>query len=167
MAKISHLPLTFEDVQTAKVLNLQFDPHEGMDDHMGEEGTFEVKVEGEISEHCESGIEQVCNDVIVNVTESDSEETGDEHTHRVANLTASDFKRVEDQGQAGLQVEYRCTRCRDCVTCKGAEWTERTSLRQYAENELIKQSVVLDYESKTIRAFMPMRGPEEDFRVFV
>ena len=44
MPKISHLPLTFEDVQTPKVLNLQFDPHEGIDDLMGEDGPFEEKM---------------------------------------------------------------------------------------------------------------------------
>ena len=41
--------------------------------------------------------------------------------------------------------------------------TERTSLRQDAENELINKSVWLDYENKVIRASMPMRGPEENF----
>ena len=52
MPKISHLPITFEDIQTPKVMNLQFDPHEGMEDLMGEVGTFEERVDGEIIEHC-------------------------------------------------------------------------------------------------------------------
>ena len=117
LPKISHLPITFEEIQTHKVMNLQFDPHEGMLDLMGEDGTFEERMEGEIAEHCEleSGNEQVCNDIIVNVAESDSEEAEAEHTPRVANLTGSDLKRGADQDQAGLQVEYRCSRCRNCA----------------------------------------------------
>ena len=36
-------------------------------------------------------------------------------------------------------------------------------MRQDAEDELIKQSVTLDYTNKKILATMPMRGKEEDF----
>ena len=35
MPKISNIPLKIEDIQNPKVLNLQTDPHEGMNDLMG------------------------------------------------------------------------------------------------------------------------------------
>ena len=54
MPTISHIPLTFEEVQTPKVQNLQFEPLEGMTDLIGEDGIFEEKGDDwEVIEHCE------------------------------------------------------------------------------------------------------------------
>ena len=51
-------------------------------------------------------------------------------------VTASDdLRKLEDIGSSGLQVEYRCSRCRDCVQCRGSDQTEKTSLREDADAE--------------------------------
>ena len=65
--------------------------------------------------------------------------------------------------EAGLEVDYRCVRCRDCSQCKNADRTEKISLREEAEMELIDKSVRLDLENKQIICSLPLRGEERDF----
>lgn len=65
--------------------------------------------------------------------------------------------------EGGLNIEYRCVKCRDCTACKKADETEKLSLREEQENQLIKESVNLDFENKTIKCTLPGRGPERDF----
>ena len=103
---------------------------------------------------------------IVDVTGTDPGERGDllsPNCPRRSYTVATDIRRLEEMNSSGLQIEYRCTRCRACRLCKDADFTERTSLRQDAEDELIKESVTLDYANKRIMASLPIRGPEEEF----
>ena len=65
--------------------------------------------------------------------------------------------------EGGLEISYRCVRCRDCQDCKNSAKTDHLSLREEAEMELIRKSVVLDFENKRIICQLPLRGPEEDF----
>ena len=64
---------------------------------------------------------------------------------------------------SGLSVEYRCARCRDCWSCKNADETEKVSLREEQENQLIRDSVRLDFDKKSIECTLPIRGKEEEF----
>ena len=57
-----------------------------------------------------------------------------------------DFKRFQEIHESGLEVEYRCPRCRECLDCKNADRTEKISIREECEMFAIKQSVHLDYE---------------------
>ena len=70
------------------------------------------------------------------------------------------LKLVED---GGLNVEYRCVKCRDCPDCRNSDESEKTSLREEAEEYMIKQSVKLDIENRRIICSLPLRGPEQDF----
>ena len=63
----------------------------------------------------------------------------------------------------GLSVEYRCVKCRNCWECKNADLTEKLSLREEQENQLLKDSVRLDFENSSIVCTLPGRGPERDF----
>ena len=65
--------------------------------------------------------------------------------------------------ECGVDINYRCVRCRDCSTCKDADRTEAISLREEAEMELIDQSVKLDLENKQILCSLPLRGEEKHF----
>ena len=64
---------------------------------------------------------------------------------------------------SGLSVEYRCARCRDCWSCKNADETEKVSLRGEQENQLIRESVNLNFEKKIIECTLPVRGSEAEF----
>ena len=70
------------------------------------------------------------------------------------------LKLLED---GGLNVEYRCVKCRDCSDCKKAEESEKTSLREEAEEHMIKESVKLDIPNRRIICTLPVRGQEKDF----
>ena len=46
----------------------------------------------------------------------------------------SALKRLQQAQQEGLDVSYRCLKCRDCTACKRSHDTERLSLREEAED---------------------------------
>ena len=64
---------------------------------------------------------------------------------------------------SGLQIDYRCVKCRDCSQCRNADQNEKISLRQEQEMQLIKESVHLDWDQKKIVCSLPLRGQERDF----
>ena len=63
----------------------------------------------------------------------------------------------------GLSVEYRCVRCRDCWSCKNADESEKISLREEQENQLVRESIHLNFNNKTIDCTLPIRGEESEF----
>ena len=63
-----------------------------------------------------------------------------------------DFRRWKELMDTGINIEYRCIRCRACNDCRNADQTEKVSLRQDAEYDMIKNSVTLDYNKKEILA---------------
>ena len=73
------------------------------------------------------------------------------------------LKKLQPAIDGGLNIEYRCSKCRDCSLCKKAIETERISLRVEAEDAIIWDSVKLDAKNKRIVATLPLRGKEEDF----
>ena len=75
----------------------------------------------------------------------------------------SDYKRFQEMQELGLDVEYRCPACRDCVKCKKADKTEKISLREESEDFEVKKSITLDFKNKRILASLPLRGKERDF----
>ena len=87
-----------------------------------------------------------------------------------AHANISEEERIKDLNslklhlqEGGLEISYRCVRCRDCLDCKNSAKTDHLTLREEAEMELIRNSVVLDFEKKRIICTLPLRGPEEDF----
>ena len=70
----------------------------------------------------------------------------------------SDLKLLIKFMEQGLQVDYRCPACRNCIRCRDAPQTERLSLREEVEIDAIKDSVKLDFDNKQIIGKMPMRG---------
>ena len=69
-----------------------------------------------------------------------------------------DLKTLIKLQEMGIDIQYRCPRCRDCFKCKSANETEKISVREEIEDEAIKESVTLDYDNKKITAVMPLRG---------
>ena len=56
----------------------------------------------------------------------------------------TELKRFLQQQEAGLDATFRCLRCRNCKTCLKGAGQERMSMKQEAEQELIRQSVHID-----------------------
>ena len=63
----------------------------------------------------------------------------------------------------GMQIEYRCPRCRECNACKRSFETECVSLREEAEDTMIHDSIKIDFEKKEIICSLPTRGEEHEF----
>ena len=67
------------------------------------------------------------------------------------------------QAESGLDVEYRCIRCRNCLDCKNSDVTDKISLREEQELQQCRDSVQLDFENKRINVSLPLRAAERDF----
>ena len=88
---------------------------------------------------------------------------GFDHTANAADLTISKMKQIVEAQDKGLQIDYKCPKCRRCVECLKPIETERISLREEAEMAEISESVKLDLENKRIICSLPLRGAEEEF----
>ena len=75
----------------------------------------------------------------------------------------SDFKKHQNMHESGLEVEYRCPKCRECVDCKSSDRTEKISLKEESEMYEIRKSIQLDFENHTIRSTLPLKGKERDY----
>ena len=62
-----------------------------------------------------------------------------------------------------LKIDYRCPTCRNCSRCRNSVDTEKISLREEAEAQVIMDSVKLDYSKKRFTCNLPLRGKEDDF----
>ena len=69
----------------------------------------------------------------------------------------------EESHTEGLNVEYRCPKCRSCSSCRRSFETEKVSAREEAEDLLIHDSVNIDWKNQKIMCHIPLRGPEEQF----
>ncbi|MBM3938553.1 MAG: hypothetical protein FJ333_07870, partial [Sphingomonadales bacterium] len=74
-------------------------------------------------------------------------------------FTSATIKKQEDQfwrvEAAGTEISYRCENCRSCQKCKNPDMWEAVSLREEAEQALIKASVELKMEDNAVVAFLP------------
>ena len=75
----------------------------------------------------------------------------------------SEFRKFKEMNESGLEVEYRCPKCRQCADCKAADKTEKISLREESEMYEVKNSVRLDLPNKKIQCSLPLRGKERDY----
>ena len=57
-----------------------------------------------------------------------------------------------------VHVEYRCPKCRNCQDCREAHETEKISLKEEAEDALIRDSVTLDNDNQRFICKLPLRG---------
>ena len=78
-------------------------------------------------------------------------------------LSTTKMKKIVEAQDQGLQIEYRCPKCRQCSECLKPIETERISLREEAEIVAITESVRLDLDNKRIICSLPLRGKEEEF----
>ena len=62
----------------------------------------------------------------------------------------STVKNLQKAVNEGLNIDYRCPRCRNCHDCRRSFETERVSLREEAEDMLIWDSVVIDWKNKQL-----------------
>ena len=64
--------------------------------------------------------------------------------------------------EAGLKTDFRCKECRNCEDCRRGAGHERLSLKQEAEQQLIKESVSIYDEEGIVMAKLPFILPQEE-----
>ena len=77
--------------------------------------------------------------------------------------TLKEIKHLRLEQECGIDINYRCPKCRDCSSCKDSSRSEAISLREEAEMELIDASVSLDLENKRISCSLPLKGDERQY----
>ena len=108
---------------------------------------------------CECG--RLCS--VLNQKEGSCEEQGVGEVMFMDTEKISPLSRLKLLEDGGLNIEYRCVKCRDCSDCRNSEDSEKISLREEAEMYMIKESVKLDLANRRIICTLPVRGPERDF----
>ena len=73
------------------------------------------------------------------------------------------WKQFQKAQTDGLNIDYRCPKCRSCSHCRRSFETERVSLREETEDLMIWDSVHIDWKNKQIVCYLPLRGREEEF----
>ena len=164
MPRILGNPITFEEIECAKKSNLKFGEVNGLEELLGDNGLFEeygVADARDVVMECDCCGEETT--LATEVPSHDGEERGEFSSLPSRVLVNSeerslDFRRWKELMDTGINIEYRCIRCRVCNDCRNADQTEKVSLRQDAEDDMIKNSVTLDYSKQEILAMLPLRG---------
>ena len=69
----------------------------------------------------------------------------------------SEMKKFMKLNETGLELNYKCRNCRSCQECIKGSGYERISIKQEAEQELIKASVKIDLEKGRAFADLPFK----------
>ena len=64
-------------------------------------------------------------------------------------------RNFESSENVGSEILYRCITCRECKKCKNHGQIENISIKEEVEQNLIKNSITIDLESKVITAKLP------------
>ena len=66
-----------------------------------------------------------------------------------------ELQKFMDLQEAGLRTDFRCRQCRKCEDCKRGAGYEKLSLKQEAEQQLIKESIFIDKDAGVAVAKLP------------
>ena len=169
--KLPSVMMTLEDMELAKLVNAaEVASVAGVPTEEGHEVTVDTEQGFGFSIQCNLCGDDVTEDLPALLDDA-GVLVGEE---RMCQLTALaresepderlwDLKTLVKLQEAGISLEYRCPRCRNCNDCRQAPDTERISLREEAEDQAIRDSVFIDYNARKIVAKLPMRGDESKF----
>ena len=147
--RISYITMSDEEMCLVRQFNCQdgetreFAELESIEYLENEFTEEEVEVDYTCCSHCQEG-------GIANV-----QVAGDERIR--------EFMRFQGIHESGLEVEYRCRKCSDCMDCKLSDKTEKISFKEESEMFKIKKSVTLDFENKKIQCSLPLRDKERTY----
>ena len=165
----NHKEWEMEDIKKEDLNCLDFDSNTNVD-VSDEINTLIKDSENVLSDEAESDQTEVaCNNCGVNIVMLKSTQELIDGSKALPARTDDDdeyyssLKKLQYAQQEGLNIEYRCPRCRTCGDCRRSHETERVSLREEAEDLMIWDSVEIDWVRKRIICHLPLRGEEEEF----
>ena len=170
---VENLPLSYEEEKFASEMNKR----------EGDVQAFEavskfIQLDEDLEEQftCADEEENIC---LTEIHTGDSQCSCSALPFCCANLSALSLGAVDDDlsaseklrylkqllfaQESGVTVDYRCIKCRDCWSCKNADSNEKLSLREEQENQLIMDSVRLNFSNNSIECTLPVRGDEYEF----
>ena len=156
LPKITSLCLTSEEEMQATYFNTEEGDMEELrefGESLVEFGESMIQEEMEDMITCCSHCTDMCH--VTTVSSKDAKVSSDDRIR--------DFKKMQQIHDSGLEIEYRCPACRECLDCKTADKTEKVSLREECERYEINKSVVIDLENKKIQCSLPLMGKERDY----
>ena len=65
------------------------------------------------------------------------------------------LKYFENTENAASEISYRCINCRQCQKCKDGEHIKFTSIKEEVEQDIINQSVTINFETGKAEATLP------------
>ena len=72
------------------------------------------------------------------------------------------LRQIQEAESAGSIIEYRCETCRGCQKCKNGEFTEKISLREEFEQDLIQKSITVDLVKKEAVGYLPFTSDPDE-----
>ena len=75
-----------------------------------------------------------------------------------------ELRRFMELQEAGLKTEFRCRQCRQCDDCRKGAGSEKVSLQQEAEQELIKESIDVKPEGFAVGKLPFILPPEKNLK---
>ena len=124
----------------------------GIREHLCEgNGKLDLNSPGETSE------DLLVNQVVDNNTPTYiCDSCKDEEPYEKLTPTAqAELRRFLQHQEAGLDTSFRCRKCRDCRQCLRGAGQERMSMKQEAEQLLIRESVRIDWKFGRAIATLP------------
>ena len=93
---------------------------------------------------------------VVDMDEDNGEKNGGQMV-----LVSPKNKFVNEADEAGSKIDYRCEQCRGCNKCKKGEFTQKISLKEEFEQDLIQKSIRVDFKNNETTALLPFIGNPE------
>ena len=117
----------------------------------------DVKNDSEIEDvkNCSEDVKALQNEIICNLCE-------EKYVYSVPTTVKNELKKFMQQEQVGLDTSYKCPKCRACSDCVKGSGYENISIKQEAEQELIRQSVDVNLDSGRAMAELPFKVANPD-----
>ena len=165
---ISNNPVSIEEVQFAKTANLQLGEFENIvnlqelvdGDGLFEESSDEDKCLTVSCGYCQDDILLEGMEVITRAEKKSGKQVKNKSDKQLKDVSGNQLQQEQamvnaderianirkwrELMDAGLNINYRCVKCRNCHDCRNADETEKVSLREEVEDEKIKESVTVD-----------------------
>jgi hypothetical protein len=166
------IPDVDEYLDSKATVEPESDDEEAVEVHLDKETTDESESDEEVDEVTETDEE----DVEVAETDASSyvnldaqpalvhcSDCGDQVNPSSLTISIqSELKKFLQQQEAGIDASFRCIRCRECKQCLKGAGMERMSMRQEAEQEIIRQSVSIDRDLGRSIAKLPFLTDPSD-----
>ena len=157
----------FEAINEAEVVSIIG----GLEDKMVEDAVLEPEPDKnpklgftmqcqKCGEDVEENVEDLLEDIAASVGKEKVKTVAAKVKLDESNETLHDLKTFIKLQDQGIDLAYRCPKCRNCHDCRNANETERISVREEIEDQAIKDSINIDFKKKRITAKLPLRGDE-------